>query len=92
MPPARDRLTAKETYLENEIRKQVCAPIKEISLKKVPDTGGYELQPTIMSGDEEKVLSLVLPFVGRTLLLCNKRDLDEIAKAIVIDLKQIIFS
>jgi hypothetical protein len=45
-----------------------------------------------MSGNEEKTLSLRLPFAAYDLLLCNKSDLTAIAKAIVTDLKQIIFS
>jgi hypothetical protein len=92
MPPAPDRLTAQETYLENELRKQIRAPIKEIALKKLAGTNGYEVQPTVMSGAEEKTLALQLPFAARDLLLCNNSDLTAIAKAIVTDLKQIIFS
>jgi hypothetical protein len=87
-----DRLTAKREYLENQIRKRVFAPITEISLKKSPGTNGYELHPTLTNGTEEKTLSLPLPFADYDLMLCNKRDLNEIAKAIVTDLKQIIFS
>ncbi len=87
-----DRLTAKREYLENEMRKRVFAPITAISLKKLPDSNGYEVQPTITSGSEEKTLSLQLPFADLALMLCNKSDLNEIAKAIMTDLKQIIFS
>lgn len=87
-----DRLTAKETYLENELRKQVREPIKKISLKKIPGTTGYEVRPTVTSGNEEKTLSLRLPLAEHDLLLCNKSDLSAVAKAIVTDLKQIIFS
>ena len=92
MPPARDHLATQETYLENELRRQMRAPIKEISLKKVPGTNGYKVQPTITSGNEEKILSLDLPFAASALLLCNKSDLNALAKAIMIDLKQIIVS
>jgi hypothetical protein len=70
----------------------IAHPLKEISLKKLSGASGYELQPTVMSGNEEKTLSLRLPFAAYDLLLCNKSDLTAIAKAIVTDLKQIIFS
>jgi hypothetical protein len=87
-----DRLTINKNYLENEIRKHVRAPIKAISLKKLPGTTGYELQPTITDGDGEKTLYLRLPFADHNLIHCNKSDLDAIAQAIMIDLEQIIFS
>jgi hypothetical protein len=86
-----DLLTTQEKYLEKQMRKRIQPPIQGIALKKVSD-GGYEVHPTITSGHEEKTLSLRLPLTGRELLLCEKSDLDDIAKAIVTDLKQMLVS
>lgn len=86
-----DRLTTNEQYLEKQMRKRIRPPIQGIVLKKVADAG-YEVHPTITSGKEEKTLSLRLPLTGRDLLLCEKSDLDDIAQAIVTDLKQMLVS
>lgn len=76
-----DLLTTREKYLENQIRKRICPPIEGLALKKVADTGGYEVH-----------LTLRLPVTARELLLCENRDLTDIAKAIVTDLKHILAS
>src|SRR5262245_6514661 len=87
-----DRLTTNEQYLENQLKKRIRPPIKGIALKKLSGAGGYEVQPTITSGNEEKTLSLRLPLAARDLLLCEKSDLADIAQAIMTDLKQLIVS
>jgi hypothetical protein len=92
MPSAHDRLTAQETYLDNALRRQMRAPIKDIALKKIPGTSGYAVQLTLTRGDEEKTLSLKLPFGAPLFLLCTKSDLTALAKAILTDLKPLIIS
>jgi hypothetical protein len=87
-----DRLTAQREYLKNALRKRVFAPITAISLKKLPGSSGYEVQPTLTRGNAEQTLSLQLPFADPALRLCANRDLTEIATAIMTDLRQLICS
>lgn len=89
MPPAHDRLTAQETYLDNALRKQRRAPIKDIALKKVPGTSGYAVQLTLTRGTEEQTCSVKLPFAAPFFLLCTKSDLTALAQAILTDLKDL---